>query len=231
MAGNEGPKKYVALNPKPANVEGVDPQYTPVDEDDAIGVGKKADLCFINAKAKFDEIFYDASFKLSTTKSFKYKKGTKKTMTGNTSEGYTPEELKDSNIVGNINNNLIELNKLISQGIINLQVINLLGVQPTSSVGGGNKKDKNRKQNGGAVPDLINNVTAFQNVGGLLATASPLDNANRMEPAIYNAGSFNAGIFMPVSSGSGLPSNYRIAMDQPLQSGGKAKKNKNKSKQ
>lgn len=144
-----------------------------------------------------------------------------------------------SNKVGDRNQALYNVNKYLTQGITILRAINDLtladknsgNLPSTTDIIQGGKNKKNRKQKGGAVPDLVNSVTAFQNVGGLLATASPLDNANRMEPAVYNAGSFNAGLLMPVSSSSGLPSNYRIAMDQPLQTGGKAKKNKNKSKQ
>jgi hypothetical protein len=131
------------------------------------------------------------------------------------------------------NKALDNVNNFISQGIINLKNLNhLLLADGKAGLQAGGGKNKNRKQKGGAVPDLVNNIAAFQNVGGLLATASPLDNANRVEPAIYNAGSFNAGIFMPLSSGAGLPDSYRLAMDQPLQTGGKKnnkKNNKNKN--
>ena len=130
---------------------------------------------------------------------------------------------------------LNNIQRFISQGLRNLQVTNeLLLADKTPNIQRGGKKSKNnrknRNQDGGAIPDLVNNVAAFQNMGGLLATASPLDNAQRVEPAIYNANSFNAGIFMPVSSSSGLPTDYKIAMDQPLQTGGKKSKNNKKNK-
>ena len=138
-------------------------------------------------------------------------------------------------------NPIIEtIQNYISQGLINLRNVNLLKVadkDPNLKAGGSKKSKnnkKNRNQDGGAIPDLVNNVAAFQNMGGLLATASPLDNAQRVEPAIYNAESFNAGIFMPVSSSSGLPDNYKLGMDQPLQplqgGGKKSKNNKNNKK-
>lgn len=235
-----GPKKYKDLKPPPPNViptnpkYGVDLKYIPVDEDGATEVGTKTNDCFIAAKAKFDEIFYDTSLKLAPTKSFKYKKGTKTSLKGliNTSETYTPEDLKDKTIVETINDNLILLNNLISQGIINLQVINLLGVvEPASTAGGGNKNKKNRNQDGGSVPDLINNVAAFQNMGSLLtAGATPYDNAVAPNYAMYNAGSFNAGINMPVSSSAGLPVPYKMSFDQKVQTGGKSKKSNKSNK-
>jgi hypothetical protein len=99
--------------------------------------------------------------------------------------------------------------------------------------GGRNKKDKDRKKvRGGAVPDYINNVAAFQNVGGLLATASPLDNAVNGVGALPYPGSFNAGLNVP-TSGAGLPDLYNLVIGPQTagpsaQSGGKSKNNRNK---
>lgn len=147
-------------------------------------------------------------------------------------------KIYSSNSINARNSLLNNIQKFISQGLRNLQITNeLLLADNTPNIQRGGKKSKNnrknRNQDGGAIPDLVNNVAAFQNMGGLLATASPLDNAQRVEPAIYNAESFNAGIFMPVSSSSGLPDNYKLGMDQPLQplqGGGKKSKNNKKIK-
>jgi len=134
--------------------------------------------------------------------------------------GYITGKTKDD-----IKNNLTTVQTQISEGINNL--INLADTMTGPIAGGGKKKD--RKQKGGAVPDLINNVAPFQNFGSILNTSSPLDNAQREPYGIHTSGSYNAGIFMPVSSGAGLPTNYRLAVDQPVQTGGKSKKNNKKN--
>jgi hypothetical protein len=207
MAAATNPKKLADIDAstKVKNIDGLKDEQISLDTDNYDTLQPKVALCFTAAEQ----------------------------LLGRLADSSKPDGYIKIVSVKDRNTALDNVNNLISQGIINLKNLNHLlfadgkaGLQP----GGG--KNKNRKQKGGAVPDLVNNIAAFQNVGGLLATASPLDNANRVEPAIYNAGSFNAGIFMPLSSGAGLPDSYRLAMDQPLQTGGKKnnkKNNKNKN--
>jgi hypothetical protein len=136
---------------------------------------------------------------------------------------------KQITIINNdLNNDFI---RVISENIIS--GLNTFKINQPQNGGKKSKKDKDRKKvRGGAVPDLVNDVAAFQNTGGLLATASPLENAQQMIPALYNAGSFNAGLHMP-TSGQGLPGSYNLVTNPQTagpsaQSGGKAKKNRDK---
>jgi hypothetical protein len=207
MAGTgSAPTTFGNLTDKVSNITGLEDKYIAVDTDDYDLLQPKAVACFTAADERLKTLA-DSNDKTN---------------------GYI-----NMNTVKTRNEALDNVQNLILQGIINLKNLNWLllanGKKPGFAKEGGGK-NKNRKQKGGAVPDLVNNIAAFQNMGGLLATASPLDNANRVEPAIYNAGSFNAGIFMPLSSGAGLPDSYRLAMDQPLQQTGGKKNNKKNNK-
>ena len=206
MAGTPPSATFSSLPDKVANITAItDTKYIAVDTDDYDLLQPKVVACF-NAADEALKTLADSS---------------------------KPTGYINMNTVKTRNEALDSVQNLILQGIVNLKNLNWLllanGKKPGFLKEGGGK-NKNRKQKGGAVPDLVNNIAAFQNMGGLLATASPLDNANRVEPAIYNAGSFNAGIFMPLSSGAGLPNDYKIAMDQPLQQTGGKKNNKKNNK-
>ena len=202
--------------------------YKLADNDKINEVSTKANNCFNKAKEMFDTIFWIPNF--GTNKQYKYKNPlTSKNKLSLGDLSYKDTDLTIFNNINSINENLTKLKNYIDQGIINLQVLNWLReVAPTS---GGNKNKKNRNQDGGSVPDLINNVAAFQNMGGLLtAGASPYDNAVAPNYAMYNAGSFNAGINMPVSSSAGLPVPYKMSFDQKVQTGGKSKKSNKSNK-
>ena len=204
MAGTgSAPTTFGNLTDKVSNITGLEDKYIAVDTDDYDLLQPKAVACFTAADERLKTLA-DSNDKTN---------------------GYI-----NIKTVAARNTALDGIQNLISQGIVNLKNLNHLLVADGKAGLSGGGKNKNRKQKGGAVPDLVNNIAAFQNMGGLLATASPLDNANRVEPAIYNAGSFNAGIFMPLSSGAGLPDSYRLAMDQPLQQTGGKKNNKKNNK-
>ena len=206
MAGTgSAPTTFGNLTDKVSNITGLEDKYIAVDTDDYDLLQPKAVACFKAAETSLEKLANG----------------------GDTEKYINIKKVVDRNTA------LDNVQNFILQGIVNLKNLNWLllanGKKPGFAKEGGGK-NKNRKQKGGAVPDLVNNIAAFQNMGGLLATASPLDNANRVEPAIYNAGSFNAGIFMPLSSGAGLPDSYRLAMDQPLQQTGGKKNNKKNNK-
>ena len=185
---------------------------------------KAAEIYFTNAKKIFDRIFeLDPTPAAGTTPNYQFKT----TKTRNNNEYY--EDLE-------------ELKTQITEGIEFLKkgdskdsdISNSPNIEQPAVVVGGGKMKKNSKKKGmrgGSVPDLVNSVVAFQNLGGLLATATPLDNAQRMDPALYNAGSFSNGMTMPVSSSANLPINYKTIMDGALsQSGGAKSKKSQKSK-
>ena len=148
--------------------------------------------------------------------------------------GYLPLFTSNDKLSDTLKDSLIDkIGEYISEGLKLMKKQPVVAAPQEQGGGKKSKKDKDRKKvRGGAVPDFINNVAAFQNVGGLLATASPLDNAQQMIPAIYNAGSFNAGLLMPTSA-QGLPMSYNLVTNPQTaglsaQSGGKAKKNRDK---
>jgi hypothetical protein len=148
--------------------------------------------------------------------------------------GYLPLFTSNDKLSDTLKDSLIDkIGEYISEGLKLMKKQPVVAAPQEQGGGKKSKKDKDRKKvRGGAVPDFINNVAAFQNVGGLLATASPLDNAQQMIPAIYNAGSFNAGLLMPTSA-QGLPMSYNLVTNpqtagSSAQSGGKAKKNRDK---
>ena len=108
---------------------------------------------------------------------------------------------------------LISDTKLIRQGADMLE--SAAKTQLHDEFLGGKKKKLNKKsQRGGAIPDTIHNITAFENTSALLAgTVNPYDSAMSFTAAEVAPEAPSAGLSMPFSSSYDLPSGYRSVTD------------------